>query len=333
LGSAELIRLHAYNITQHPIVVHVDMDLFFTKPMDALFDAMLLSEEEGKGNHHDHHHIARSLIRREPEPFVRTDKDLPMPDRMDAFATRDYPQTWPGKAPCFQAGLLVLRPSEQVLLEFLDIVKEGHYVPGMHETESGWGGKGYGWYVCETFQGLVPYYYDILHPRTAVELDGCIYNHMDLNVFWENGGFHYSRPKLGAYRKCTGQCRNGRGMNCTDCRKTPVSEIKSVHFTICGKPWKCLTTNQMGSPNQVNDTLCNELQSVWTDIRIDLEDTMMIMANNQETGDGTGTTAIRNHVRNGTYAMDLYKGICRGEGSENYIPISMPTGGRENKET
>jgi hypothetical protein len=216
--------------------------------------------------------------------------------------------------PCFQAGLLVLRPSEDKLNEFIDTIKEGNYIGGMHPTESGWGGKGYGYSIgCMAVQGVVPYYYDILHPRTAVELDGCIYNHMGMNTLYEPGGMHFNKRKLLAYKAFQGQCRNGRGMNCTDCRKTPVSQVKSVHFTICRKPWTCNGATEIAE--LVNATKCNELQRKWTQVRIDLEDRM-----EQSTGVDLSTR------RNGSHAVHIYEGICNvGEEGDNfYVPIELP---------
>ena len=40
-GEHEFIKLYAYTITGHPIVVHTDVDFMFYQPMDELFDAML----------------------------------------------------------------------------------------------------------------------------------------------------------------------------------------------------------------------------------------------------------------------------------------------------
>lgn len=40
-GSDEFIKLYAYNLTQHPLVVHLDIDFMMIKPMDKLFDALL----------------------------------------------------------------------------------------------------------------------------------------------------------------------------------------------------------------------------------------------------------------------------------------------------
>jgi hypothetical protein len=300
MGSREFLKLHAYNITWHEIVVHVDMDYMFLKSHDHLYDSMLLDPTSKEGV------SAREQIVREREPFIIGEKDAPLPNQIDAFFTRDYPLPWPGKVPCFQGGFLILRPSESTFLEYLSVIKTGDYRGGMG-NDSGWGGKGYGWlYGCETYQGVVPYYYDILHPGTAVELDGCIYNHMGVSVHYDRGGFNVERPKLKEYKKFLGQCRNGKGMNCNDCRKTEPSDIMSNHFTICGKPWKCDPAAQM-PPAHVNFTLCNAMQKEWTRIRFDLEETL--------------DTPTAN--RNGSFATDIYQGVCMNDGSENYIPINI----------
>jgi hypothetical protein len=40
-GEKELVKLEAYTLTDHPVVVHLDLDVVVLKPMDALFDWML----------------------------------------------------------------------------------------------------------------------------------------------------------------------------------------------------------------------------------------------------------------------------------------------------
>ena len=70
-----------------------------------------------------------------------------------------------------QGGFLVLRPSMEVYDEFVQIIKKGDFRQG-----SGWGGVMGVFYGSMTFQGLIPYYYDVLHPNEGVELNRCIYN-------------------------------------------------------------------------------------------------------------------------------------------------------------
>ena len=44
-GEKELIKLEAYTLIQHPIVVHLDLDVLVLKPLDNLFDVMLQNEK------------------------------------------------------------------------------------------------------------------------------------------------------------------------------------------------------------------------------------------------------------------------------------------------
>ena len=45
-GEKELVKLEAYTLIQHPIVVHLDLDVLILKPMDALFDWMLVDPQQ-----------------------------------------------------------------------------------------------------------------------------------------------------------------------------------------------------------------------------------------------------------------------------------------------
>ena len=44
-GEKELIKLEAYTLVQHPVVVHLDLDVLVLKPLDNLFDVMLQNEK------------------------------------------------------------------------------------------------------------------------------------------------------------------------------------------------------------------------------------------------------------------------------------------------
>lgn len=83
-GEHEFIKLYAYTITGHPIVVHTDVDFMFYQPMDELFDAMLYPHDSDVGK------LARSKIAMEyPEKVV--------PENIEAYLTRDYHQIIPGR--------------------------------------------------------------------------------------------------------------------------------------------------------------------------------------------------------------------------------------------
>ena len=139
-GSAEFIKLYAYTLPE-PLVVHVDIDFLFLKPLDDLFDAILYPHDSEKGRR------ARSRIplEQQPEPNDGVVSSL-LPDTIDAFITRDWAQVIPGRKALYQAGFLVARRNPNVLEEAIAIVKEGNYKEG-YELRNGWGGAGYGAFV------------------------------------------------------------------------------------------------------------------------------------------------------------------------------------------
>ena len=170
-GSDEFIKLYAYTIPEE-VIVHVDIDFAFYKPMDHLFDALLYNKDTPEGR------AARNKIELERP----SDK---LPDQIDAFITRDWPQVAPNKfPPAYQAGFLVARHNPSILEEFVAVIKQGNYTEGWGWS-SGWGGKGYGGYVgAMAMQGVVAYYYDHIRPNTAVELNQCRFNHMGMDVLY-----------------------------------------------------------------------------------------------------------------------------------------------------
>jgi len=159
-----------------------------------------------------------------------------------------------------------------------------------------------GFYGGMTFQGLVPYFYDEKHPGTAVELNRCIYNNMvDDPRTKASSKPDPSNPKIG-------QCRDSQ-KECEDCREVDLSTIYSVHFTLCQKPWTCVTFPKDGYMK-----LCNEVIHEWFKIRRDLDDKAVL-----ETGDQTIV-----EQRKGMYWPQHFLGYCKGRNAQNFIPIRIP---------
>jgi hypothetical protein len=116
-GPDEFVKLYAYTLP-HDIIVHVDIDFAFYRPMDHLFDAILYEKDSVEGKK------AREMLELE-RPGER------LPDKIGAFITRDWPQVVPGKfPPAYQAGFLVARRDPTVMTAVLDIIKEGNYTDG-----------------------------------------------------------------------------------------------------------------------------------------------------------------------------------------------------------
>lgn len=131
-GEQEFIKLYAYGLPD-PIIVHVDIDFAFFKPMDDLFDAIMYEKDSPEGQ------AARSRI-----PLERPEEGFP--DKIGAFITRDWPQVMPGRKAMYQAGFLVARRDPTVIDEVIEVIKEGNYTEGF-STQNGWGGLGYGGFV------------------------------------------------------------------------------------------------------------------------------------------------------------------------------------------
>mmetsp|Transcript_12208 Transcript_12208/g.18339 ORF Transcript_12208/g.18339 Transcript_12208/m.18339 type:complete len:516 (+) Transcript_12208:50-1597(+) len=314
-GSAEFIKLYAYHLTDHPIVVHWDMDVAILQPLDDLYDAMLYPATHPRGK------AARGKIERQhPEDE--------WPETVNAFLTRDITSAKPWeKITAVQGGFLVARPDKRVFDEYIEFIKEGNYEKGRGDG-SGWSGLGYGGFQgAMAYQGAVAFYYDQLAPNTAVELNVCRWNQVAADVIWrgpERKDEHhlqcrdYPRAKLE-----NGEPDYASNTKCEDCRMTPVEVVKTVHYTACKKPWEC----QIPTPrvprdkrqayrlhNLVSIDNCSRLVKEWFKLRKEFEDALETASNGQ----------VKPSTRDGVYYKDYFLGYCRGERGGNYVAIEPP---------
>mmetsp|Transcript_14904 Transcript_14904/g.18731 ORF Transcript_14904/g.18731 Transcript_14904/m.18731 type:complete len:381 (+) Transcript_14904:1-1143(+) len=215
----EFIKLYVYTLLEHQAVVSLDLDTLVLRPMDELFDTII----HGPG---------------------QAEVEVMYPDEMrvkqvDAFFVRDYRSTPAGKKHvAIQGGFFVVRPDRSKFNEYLEIILEGDY-----REHSGWGGLGFGGtYGAQQIQGIVAYFYDHLHPGTAVELNKCVYDNM-----------------VDDPRNPAGKCRVRDSTDCEDCRKRNISDVKHMHFTMCAKPWYC--------PLLKAESLCYKFTYEWYRVR------------------------------------------------------------------
>lgn len=274
-GDKEFIKLYAYTLVEYPIVVHLDLDSLVVQNMDELFDGMMTEKLDQK------QHLEHIPVQQNGQVI---------PHDIQAFFTRDYNMVNVGhKHPGIQGGFIIVKPNLDYFEEYKRIIQEGNYKKG-----SGWFGEGYGgYYGAQQIQGLCSLFFDRLHPGTAVELNRCIYNSMNDNPY----GSKRNAPDVHL-------CRDGRE-TCEDCREAKFSSIKSIHFTLCQKPWVCpLTLVRKGG-------LCEEFHRKWFQIRQDWENSHGITSKTEQ-------SQMQSKVQN-----DVFLGFCKGGGERNYIKIQL----------
>ena len=140
--------------------------------------------------------------------------------------TYDFAMDSPGsKAPPVQGGFLVVRPSQAIYDRLIGIVHKGDFRPS-----TGWGGTNIGWcWGGQTVQGLLAYFAVMIEPNLAIPLDPCEYNSM-------------ATTKI--------------------CRRVDYNIVKSIHYTVCQKPWEC---------RQGDNDICAKFLHAWWMVRGDLE--------------------------------------------------------------
>jgi len=303
-GHDEFIKLYAYTLPEK-IIVHVDIDYAFYKPMDHLFDAILFDKDSEEGRK------ARQSLELE-RPGEK------LPDEIGAFITRDWTQVAPEKfPPGYQAGFIVARRDPTIMDEMVEVIKEGNYTDGWGRGH-GWGGSGHGGYVgAMAMQGLVAYYYDHVRTGNAVELNQCRHNHMGTDVLYRN---HPNYTPNRVKKEFLGGCRNAKEY-CEDCQVTEFDKIYSVHYTQCRKPWQCMTQGAFkgrlpsGKRASAIDTglvkldHCLMLHREWHKLRSELERDLFKLTGDQTIFDST----------KGTYKDDVFMGHCNEDGNEGYL--------------
>lgn len=161
-----------------------------------------------------------------------------------------------------------------------------------------------------TFQGIIPYFYDHLHPGTGVELNHCVYNNMADNP----------RDKPTRNDIVSGHCRDGYNRpdkhdECADCRSRPIEDVVTTHFTLCQKPWECLPQNG----DRIQERLCRKFHGEWYRVREDLETAIW----GRQSIQLTNTEEIEK-VRGGGYQIAHFRGYCKQHGKNGYIKVALP---------
>jgi hypothetical protein len=195
--------------------------------------------------------------------------------------TGDYNMKGSSPVPPAQGGFLLIQPSLTTFQEFQSIIRKGDH------TSKGWGGSKIGnFWGGQTIQGIMPYYYHIIHPDRGLELNRCQYNNMVDNPYYPN----------------TNRCING-ALTCEDCRISKIENVYSAHFTICQKPWTC--TYHSNPRNKVN---CEAFHQKWFQLRYEFEENIL---------------KIDNNYRQKESRYKESYGMCTGYGDNKYLPIPV----------
>jgi hypothetical protein len=274
-GAKELIKLEAFTLVQHKIIVLLDLDVLILKPLDLLFDFMLY----GKRLPGDH--------------FQSNVSSTMKPDDIALAFTFDY-NMLPPERPIkpVQGGFVIFKPNQTIYDDMVSIVRKGDY------NLRGWEGKTGKFWGSMTWQGLLPYYFHVIYKNHSIELNRCIYDNMVQN------------PRLGELRPHKNETeRKCYTATCEDCRRRPIEEIYSAHFTQCMKPWTC---SRLVSYQQKDSAhLCRQLHHAWFQLRFEMEKSW----NRTHRGD-----SIEWHEK------EHFFGFCNGIGMRSYLRIQKPFG-------
>jgi hypothetical protein len=272
-GLKEICKSVSFTLTKHKAIVMLDLDVLILKPLDILFDYIL----HGVIPHADclESNASSSTVN---------------PEDIQLLYTLDYNMVNPERLiKPIQGGFVILKPNQTIYDDLVNIVRKGNY------NERGWGGKTGKFWGSMTWQGLLPYYFHILHPNHSVELNRCIFDTM------AQGPRFDIRPWK---NETEGMCFTE---TCEDCRIRPIEDIYSAHFTSCLKPWTCTRHNS----KTLESGLCRKMHHAWFSMRSDMEKSW------GRTGQGDSPEWTD---------KEHFFGYCSGRGAAKYHKVSQPYG-------
>jgi hypothetical protein len=239
-GAAEFIKLWSYTLTDHPAVVHLDLDVMILQPLDDMLDVLLLPPSERQAQYE------RLQVMRDKHAFSNS--------TMQALITRDYAQVQQqGNLKHYnfmpvQGGFFAIKPSIEVFQTLCDTIQNLEHT---YSTTKSWGGVMHsGFWGMPQIQGLLAYYYSHLAPGTALELHSCYFNTILASPLYR------------------GVCTTGMDQ-CDDCRKTPLDEVVIAHPIFCYKPWQCIAWS---NPRLERTAPCRFFLHLWASTRLKLEE-------------------------------------------------------------
>jgi hypothetical protein len=240
-GEREFLKLYAYTLVGHEIVVHLDVDTLVLQPLDELYDYML--------------GLKRHKIKTIPS-------DLVIPEVVDFFFTREYntPPSITTDRTKFgvQGAFFISKPNITLFDEMVALLKVSKF-----KYTLGWDHRLYGgYYGSAQVQGFLSYVYGEIYPDRAVELNPCHYNTLATPTTTFEGSVICQNNK-----SVCSWCRTNESV-CEDCSLTPFNDIRMAHLSKCHKPWKC--------PRTFHKPLCKNVLRQWYSMRHAMESQMNI---------------------------------------------------------
>lgn len=235
--SADLIRLHAYELEEYDAVVLVDYDTLVLGSADEVYDLITdKSSTENGGNSID------AVFSWEHVPSL-----------INPIA----------KASVVNLSFLVIRPSKATFRNLISTYQSSPFAAG-----KGWGmiGRGSfpGWM---TSQGFLTFYYDEVANGSKVEMNRCYFGNTGekyptkLTLF-TNGG------KL--------ECASSAGASsnqCNDCNHAKLEDVYVADLSYCLAPWECGGDDALfTSDSALSSGLCRKFHKQWFGGRLQMED-------------------------------------------------------------
>jgi hypothetical protein len=273
-GEKELIKFEAFRLTQHPAVIIMDADMLVLRPLDEVIDLILDNNNPGPEVAARH---LQNTSSGEGSHTARGDVWL--------LYVHDYNMAEPPYVVTpSQGGLAIIKPNRTIYEEIRQIVLRGDF----HETY-GWGNVTGTFLGSMTYQGLLPYYFQILNKGRALALDWCRHDNM-------------VTPRSEGVKRGNETVERCFTHDCQDCSTMAWEDVYSFHFTICYKPWHCVDHN-------LNPSKCELMHRAWFQHRSELEESW------GRPGRGSSNGTINNAL-----------GYCSQFGGAGYEAIGQPYG-------
>jgi hypothetical protein len=166
-GEKELLKFEAFTLVQHDAVILLDVDSLVLKSLDEAIDLLLDGTVPP----------ASSGINSDPASHIMhyspDDRRSTIPDDVWILYTPDYAMVDPSQdlKPA-QGGFAIFKPNRTIYEQIMDIVREGKI-----EAEYGWGTPELNtdmFYGVKTFQGLLPYYFQLVRAEARNKPAVCI---------------------------------------------------------------------------------------------------------------------------------------------------------------